>query len=96
MKTSQFTVNNVGNPEPVICTLGCRTITIGEDPGVAGWPTTDFKVKGSAPGSVAIQRPAGTSYQFQRISGQAAFSPGETVGYVETVTGSTTFFQAEM
>lgn len=96
MKTSQFTVNSVGNPEPVICTLGCRTIVIGEDPSVAGWPTTDFRIKGAVPGSSFIQRPAGTMYQFQRISGQAAFSPGDIVGYVDVVTGSTTFFQAEM
>jgi hypothetical protein len=95
MKTSTFTVNNIGSPEAVVCTVACRLITIGEDPRVPDWPTTDFRITGKDPGSVGIQRPSGTTFTFERTSRQSAFAPGEIVGYVETVTGSTIFLKSE-
>ena len=95
MKTSTFTVNNVLDPEPVIVTSMCRSVTIGEDPGVAGWPNSDYRVKGTAADSALTTQPAGTRFTFERRTGQPAYSPGQIIGYVETVTGSTTFLQVE-
>lgn len=95
MKTSTFTVNNVGDPEPVIATIDCREITIGEDPSVADWPTTDYEVKGTVQDSSFVRRPAGTTFQFLKANGLASFGKGQIVGYVQTVTGSTTFQMRE-
>lgn len=95
MKTSTFTVNNLSSPEAVVCTVACRSITIGEDPSVTGWPTSDYNIYGKDAGSTAIRRPSGTQFTFERTSRQSAFAPSEIVGYVETVTGSTTFLKSE-
>jgi hypothetical protein len=92
--TSTMTVNNVGDPEPVIAHIECRSITVKEDPSVSGWPTVDYKVTGAVAGSTPIQCPAGTEYTFEATYMQC-FAPGEIVGYVETVSGSTTFQQRE-
>jgi hypothetical protein len=95
MHTHTFTVNNLSSPEQIIARTGCRRITVGEDPSVAGWPTTDFKITGKVPGSTVIQRPAGTTFTFERNDDQASFGAGDLVAYIETVDGSTTFLQTE-
>jgi hypothetical protein len=95
MKTSSFTVNNIGDAEAVAATCTCRRITIGENPGVTGWPTTDFLVTGNEAGSTPIQRPAGTQWTFENPVLGRGFHAGDIVGYVETVTGSTTFLKVE-
>jgi len=92
--TTTFTVNAIGDPEPVIAHTDCIEIIIKEDPTVAGWPTLDYLVTGSVPGSSAIGCPAGTEYAF-RASWQQHFAAGEIVGHVATVSGSTTFQQKE-
>lgn len=95
MKTTTFTVNNIGDMEAVRPTINCRRVIIGESPAVDGWPTTDYLVKGTAPDSVAVRRPLGTLFEFIRDPQQSGFQAGEIIGYVETVEGTTTFFQME-
>ena len=104
MKISKFTVNNLGDPEPVIAQSYCRRITIGEDPSVDSWPTTDYEVTDNQPGSPFARRAAGTSFVFiggwARPSGnlnvlEQLIEPGQVIGYVQTITGSTTFYQVE-
>jgi len=95
MKTSTFTVNNVGDPEQVAATIACREISIAEDPSVTGYPINDYKVYGTAKGSTAIRVPIGSSFVFKREYGQASYLSGEIVGYVETVQGATTFQKVE-
>lgn len=100
MKTSLLTVSDEGDPNPVIATIGTRKITIGEDASIEGWPTTDYLVKGADPGSAFMRKAAGTTFSFEfpinRWSQERpGFRPGEIVGYVQTVTGSTTFYQIE-
>jgi len=96
MRTTTFTVNNVGDPEPIICGSFCREIRLQEDPSIGvSWPTTDYKVYGTGEISTAIQKLAGTTFTITRVPMQGCFSPGEIVGYIETVTGSTTFLQIE-
>jgi hypothetical protein len=53
MRTSLFTVNDIGDPEPVIATVACNRIIIGEDASVSGWPLSDYEVKGNYVGSYA-------------------------------------------
>lgn len=95
MRTSQFTVNDIGDPEPIIVRSVCRHVLVGEDSSVANWPTSDYRIKGVDPSSVMVQRPAGVLTEFSRRSNQSAFSPGDIVGYVEMVSGSTTFLIIE-
>ena len=96
--TTTFTVNSIGEPEPVTAHTECQRITIKEDPSVSGWPTTDYLITGSVPGSTPIRCPAGSEYIFEASSGANLIQPfkvGTIVGYIETVTGSTTFQQKE-
>ena len=93
-KTNTFSVNDSGDPEAVIVATVCRKVGVGEDPSVANWPTTDFKVYRPDKTNTSRQIPAGVSYIFQKPDGQF-YNPGDTAGYVATVTGATTFFQDE-
>lgn len=93
-KIKTFAVNDAGDPEVVTAQTVCRTIEVGEDPSVAGWPTTDFKVYVPTSSDGPRQRPAGATYAFVKPPG-LFFNPGEVAGYVATVTGATTFFQDE-
>lgn len=71
----------------------CRRVTIGEDPAVTGWPTSDFLIAKPGPGNTPRRVQAGAEYEFVA---QVAYQPGDVVGYVELASvGSTTFFQDE-
>ena len=87
-----FTVNAVGDPEPITCKTDCKKIIIGEDPSVSGWPTVAYKIRAPHAASAAHQRPAGTRTEFVSAT---HYKTGDIVGYVETVSGSTSFFQWE-
>lgn len=84
--TTTFTVDNIGNPEPVQPPIACSRVTIREQ-GAAG--TTDYLVR----------RPTSTSPAYRKVSGESftftadppnKFQANEIIGYVETVTGSIT------
>jgi hypothetical protein len=92
--TTTYTVNAVGDPEPVIAHTECVEIIVKEDPSVPDWPTVAYNVIGSAPGSTPIGYAAGTEHPFKSGPIQP-FGVGDIVGYIETVTGSTTFQQKE-
>ena len=100
--TSQITVNAVGfTAVTVQNTLGCKNVRILEDPGVAGWPTSDFLIAKPLATSTPVRIPAGDAYTFSAASQNPAnasaswFAPGLVVGYVKTISGSTTFDQDE-
>jgi hypothetical protein len=96
MRTTTFTVNNVSDPEPIIVGSFCREVRIQEDPGIGStWPTTDYNVYGTGDVSTAVRKIAGTTFTITRVPLQGCFAPGEIVGYIETVAGSTTFLQIE-
>lgn len=93
--TTTFQVNAIADPESVIANTYCRSIRIREDPSVPGYPTVGFKVRAPAITSAPIQLVAGESFSFTRSDREAIFAPGDVVGYVETLVGSTTFSQDE-
>jgi len=95
MKTTTFTVNAIGDPEPVITSVDCTRVEIGEDGSVPNWPTTDYEVKGTELLSDWIVCPAGTKFEFLRRANQPGFRAGSIVGYVQTAAGATTFQQIE-
>ncbi len=85
-KTTTYTTDNVGNPEPVQVPMACRRVTIREQ-GAAG--TTDYFVRA----------PSSTDSQFRKVAGEATvfeaqgnnlFQANDIVGYTETVTVSIT------
>lgn len=85
-KTRVVTVNDAAFTA-IAASVHCNQITFGEDPSVASWPTTDFLIKKPDTSATAIRRVRGTSY---RVEGP--FTPGDIAAYVQTVTGSTSFF----
>lgn len=96
MKTTTFTVNDLGDPEPVTATVPCSKIRIGEDPSVADWPVVDYQICGDYQGSVYVQKAAGTMFEFNApVIKDKLFKIGDIAGYVRTVSGSSTFFKIE-
>lgn len=95
-RTRTFAVNDVGDPEPVMVQTYCNRVTVAEDPGASGWPR-DFNVRAPDKTSPAFRKPGGTSQLFQSVSEHVKFTPGQIIGYVETVSGAgaTTFVQYE-
>lgn len=90
--TQQITVNNIA-ATAVIAQSNCRQITVRENIAVAGWPTTDFLVLKPTAVVTGIRIAAGASYTFTKLQG--LFAAGDTVGYLQTIAGSTTFDQDE-
>lgn len=89
-KTRLVTVNDVGDPEPITASIFCQVVTIGENPQVPGWPTTDWEYRQPEIADDAIGKPMGTMQQFVGV-----FQPGQVICYANTITGSTTFFVHE-
>ena len=89
---TQFSVNDVGDPEPVIVGSYCnRRVVIEEDPFAAGWPR-EWTLRAPLQTDPARNKAAGASQVFEVVG-----RPGEIIGYVETRSGAgaTTFNQFE-
>ena len=91
--TQTITVNNSGYTAVTVQSPATKNIRIGEDPGVGGYPTTDFYIAKPTNAATPIRVTAGNSYVFFTVGG--LFVQGQIVGYVKTVSGSTTFDQDE-
>lgn len=94
--TKLITVSS-GSPTPVTVQTWTDRVTVGEDASVVGYPTTDFKVMKPASTNDAERVQAGGRYTFTKPSAfpAAYFGPNEVAGYIQTITGSTTFIQDE-
>ncbi len=89
--TDTITVSSVA-ATAVTAQTQCNRITVGEDPSVTNWPTENYKVLKPFSNSNPRQVPIGATYTFERIG---VYYPGDIAGYVQGVTGTTTFFQDE-
>jgi hypothetical protein len=78
----------------IVAQTQCGEITVGEDPSVSGWPTTDFLVAKPSAANTPRRVSAGGTYTFSALGGR--FMAGAIAGYVEAVSGATTFFQDEI
>jgi len=87
-------VNDVGDPEAIVAVTVCRKITVGEERAVADYPTTDFRVRKGAMNTEGTVLLAGLSYTFESSPGRF-FQPGDVVGWVETLSGASDFYQDE-
>jgi hypothetical protein len=85
----------VGSSVPIAVTahVPTKSIKVREDNSVAGWPTTDFFISKPLSSSPQNRYPLGFQYEF--TNGDMIFQAGDIVGYVETVSGTTTFAQDE-
>lgn len=87
-----FTVDAVGNDEPVTVQTDCRRVVVYEN-NQAG--SADYTVRAPFSTSPAVTRPAGSKTEFSRESGQGGFRAGETIAFVAMVSGSVTFVREE-
>lgn len=91
MKTITFSVDAIGDPEPITVQTVCHQIVIFED---ALASTTNYKVRKPSKTDAPVTKAAGTSTLFTAPPG-SFFLPGQILGYVETPTGSMTMAQIE-
>ena len=89
MKSDTFTLT--GTWRTISALSYCQKITVGEDESVASYPTVEFNHRKRAEDD-AIRHLAGRVYTFERESG---YRPGDRAGEIQTVSGSSTFFQDE-
>lgn len=83
------TVDAVGDPEPII-TLGlCWKVYRREN----GGPTVDFNIRAPNKTDGPEQYAMGEEAKIEATG--APFQPNETVGYIETLSGSASFAQRE-
>ena len=78
----------------VVALTETPSITISEDPSVANYPTTDFKIMKPTSSDDARRIQAGLSYTFVK-NGSARYLAGEIAGYIQAVTAPTTMCQDE-
>ena len=86
VETFTLTVDAVGDPEPVIAPIACKTLEVREQ----GDPTTDYFVRAPSKTHPQHRRFAGSATVFRAPEGRM-FQPLETVGHLETVAGSVLF-----
>jgi hypothetical protein len=87
-KTRTVTVNSIA--ATAISAFGYpKSIVVNEDQSVAGWPTVDYMVMKPTAGDQPKRVMAGQAYNFGKDAG--SFVPGEVAGYIQTVSGSSTF-----
>ncbi len=87
IRTSIFTVDNIGNPEPVTADGPCQKITIREQ---AAAGTQNYSVYAPLMTSDPFTRVAGESHVFTAPK-YNMFQDGVIVAYVATTTSSVTF-----
>jgi hypothetical protein len=90
--TSLITVSSAGFTR-LVTVSDCQKVTIGEDPSISGWPTTDYLIARPLITSQPRRVTGGNVYPFTPPYGM--FKPGQTIGFVKATTGTTTFFQDE-
>lgn len=91
-KTSTFTVDDTGDPEPITVTIECRKIIVGP---VDGSSTYNFRapMKSSSANrrtsgkETVIERPSPGQYQVGSYGDPGNYKPGDVVGFLETVSG---------
>lgn len=96
-KTKLITVSSA-SPTAITTATACQKVTVGEDPSVSGYPTTDFLVMKPTSSDQARRVLSGNQYDFpgpRGPYGNDGWEQGRTVGYVKAVVGTTTFYQDE-
>ena len=87
-----FPVNNIGDREPVITANRCEFVRIRELPSIS--PKQLYRVSDVPSGGSVYEVAASDPFDFP-TGERGAFVPDETIGYVESSTGATTFQRIE-
>jgi hypothetical protein len=90
-KTSLITVGSA-IAVAIVVSIPTNVVNVREDNSVVGWPTTDFYIMKPLSTSQPNRYPMGYAYQFLNPNG---YKIGDVAGYIQTVTGTTTFSQDE-
>jgi hypothetical protein len=91
--TQKLTVTALTPVAVTTTSIGCRSVAIGEDGSVSGWPTTALLISKPNSNSPQIRLQPGQVYQTPSWLGRLLV--GDTVCWVQTVTGTTTVFVDE-
>lgn len=89
-KTTTFSSNN-STFTAITTAIATKSVTVGEDPSVANWPTTDLLIAAPTNADTAIQRSSGTTFTFTCPT--AFWKAGTVVGYIKNKTGASTTMQ---
>lgn len=90
--TDTFSVDAVGNPEPIIVATVCNRVKVRQDD-LSG-NKTQFKVRKPFATSNPVLYEGGMSVEFMQPEGKFWF-PGDPIAYIEMVAGSDTFQRVE-
>lgn len=86
---------------PITATVYGNSIQVSEDASLPGFPSTDFVIfktnpLGGGPSAQGRQVTAGNQYDFFKgLVVAQPFHPRDIVGYIQTVTGTTSFIVDE-
>ena len=69
----------------------CHYVQVGEDGSVVNGPTVDFTIRKMSTAADPLTLIAGTKYMFQPLPPHT-YLPNELLGYIECVSGTSTFF----
>lgn len=83
LRTSVFTCDDQGDPEPVTITTPCTEVSIAPQDGV-----TTYRFRAPNKDSDGVLKYNG---QETRIRVRSFFYPSQVVGYIETLSGSAVF-----
>jgi len=92
----EITVNNAGDREELKTTIVCKQVLVLESKAIAGWPTTEWEWANVASGGTATRMGAGEPKLFEELLGYGKYTHDETVTFLATITGSTTFVVLEI
>lgn len=100
IKTSTFTTDAIGSPEPVTTTIRCRKIVIAPADGASDYVfrapnASSTAITKFAGASTVIERPSPGQYQVGSYGDTGYYEAGETVAYVESVSGTITISMEE-
>ena len=91
MQTDTFTVDAVGDPDPITVIADCRKVTIRQQGGLGATAYTIYSADDSTGAGNGVNYPGGFDKVFQRLRGQGDFRDGEVIGYIEIASGKATF-----
>jgi len=86
-----FTVDAIGNPEPITVEKDCREVKIREQGGAGNTVFTIYDVGDPTGVGESVVYPAGAERVFKRGQGYADFRDGEVIGYIAVASGTATF-----
>lgn len=92
IKTSNFTVDDSGAPEPITTTIKCRRIVVKPADGASSYKfrsplATSDAITRQAGTETVITRPAPGQYQQGLYGDPGYYDSDMTVGYLETLSG---------